>query len=472
MGDDLVTPSQATMQRPHAVLLSTQTVDLTLTDAVFLGLRGNRTIRSAYVSRVAQKFDLRVAEDLFTPKLLLTGQLTKARSQDGNGTDFSGSPTVTMQTEVGTQFSLSWTRQISNTDRTGQFRNDGVNFQVVQPLLRGAGRDVATAPVRLAKLTEQNNRLNLQAAVSQTITQIVLAYRELLRAQEQLHIANDALVRSQQLFNINKALIAAGRMAQFDIVQTEADAATQELNVEDAKNQLDASRLALLQLLGLDLTSRIQASDSLKAEPMEINLMEAQNVALGHQPEYLRQRIAAEQADINLVVARNNRLWDVSLVGGASQVRDRFSSDFGSFSDRRWEGYVGVQVQIPIGDLTSRQTEVHAKGDVDNEAILVKEAEQQLERDISDAVRDVGSRWRQYELSVRARDLSVRKLDIEREKLQAGRSSNFQVLSFEADLRNAESARLNALISYLDAQTQLDQRLGMALESWDIALND
>ena len=69
-------------------------------------------------------------------------------------------------------------------------------------------------------------------------------------------------------------------------------------------------------------------------------------------------------------------------------------------------------------------------------------------------------------------DLSRRKLDIEREKLQAGRSSNFQVLSFESDLRNAESARLNALIAYLNTQAHLDQTLGTTLESWDIDLND
>ncbi len=81
-------------------------------------------------------------------------------------------------------------------------------------------------------------------------------------------------------------------------------------------------------------------------------------------------------------------------------------------------------------------------------------------------------RWRQYEISQRALDLSHRKLDIEREKLQSGRSSNFQVLSFESDLRNAESARLNALIAYLDAQASLDQTLGTTLESWDIDLND
>jgi outer membrane protein TolC len=61
---------------------------------------------------------------------------------------------------------------------------------------------------------------------------------------------------------------------------------------------------------------------------------------------------------------------------------------------------------------------------------------------------------------------------VERHKLHVGRTSNFQVLSFEEDLRRSENAVLNALIAYLDAQTQLDERLGMTLDSWEIALND
>ncbi|KAF1004909.1 MAG: hypothetical protein GAK32_02723 [Pseudomonas fluorescens] len=51
-------------------------------------------------------------------------------------------------------------------------------------------------------------------------------------------------------------MISAGRMAEFEIVQTEADIATQQLGVEEAQNQLDTSRLSLLRLLALDLSSR------------------------------------------------------------------------------------------------------------------------------------------------------------------------------------------------------------------------
>jgi outer membrane protein TolC len=93
-----------------------------------------------------------------------------------------------------------------------------------------------------------------------------------------------------------------------------------------------------------------------------------------------------------------------------------------------------------------------------------------LEQRIRDAVRNVQTRWRQLELSKKARELTVLKLNAENEKLKVGRSSNFQILSFEGDLRNAENAQLNAQIAYLNALTDLDDKMGKILEAWQIPM--
>ena len=272
---DTLEPSRATMPGKLSASLNDQVVDLGLTDAVFLGLRDNRAIRSAFLQRVAQKFDLRVAEDQFTPKLMLSGRSLMGRNQDDRYRTSEVAPTTTMLSELGTRFSLSWTNRLNQADRTGRYQSNGLTFSIIQPLLRDAGPEVTTAPVRLARLGEQANRLSLKSTVSQTVTQIAVAYRELLRAQEQLRIARDALARSQQLMEVNKALIAAGRMAEFEIVQTEADAATQELGVEEAANNLDASRRGLLRLLAFDLNTPVRASDVLEAKRVDLNVVQA-----------------------------------------------------------------------------------------------------------------------------------------------------------------------------------------------------
>lgn len=466
-----LSPTQAS-HPDKSLSANEQTIALALNEAVLLGLRNNHAIRSAYFERIVQKFDLRVEKDRFTPKLVLSSRHLATRNQDDHYRQNEVAPSTTLLGEYGTQFSLSWRHHLTQANHAGRTHNDGATFSVIQPLLRGAGREVATAPIRLAELAEQVNRLNLKATVSSTVTQIITAYRELLRAQEQLRITREALARSRQLLDANKVMIASGRMAEFELVQTEADVATQELAVEEASNQLDASRLELLHLLALDLQTPVQAIERLDVTRTDFGLAEALAVAQNQQPTYLTQLIAIEQAAVNLTVARNERLWDLSLIGAATQARSRYPGERGYASDHTREGYAGLQVEIPIGDLSRRQAEVRARVNVETQDIRLSETRQLLERDVGDAVRNLGTRWRQYEIAQRARELSRRKLDIEREKLQAGRSSNFQVLSFEADLRTAESTRLNALIAYLNTQAQLDQTLGTTLESWDIDLND
>lgn len=89
-----------------------------------------------------------------------------------------------------------------------------------------------------------------------------------------------------------------------------------------------------------------------------------------------------------------------------------------------------------------------------------------------DSVQGVELSWRQFEATQRARALAARALDLTRQKLEAGRSSNFEVLSFQADLRAADTQALTATIAYLNALTSLDQQLGTTLDTWRIALND
>lgn len=473
--DIVIKPSAPSTTRSgydRGVSLKAQATDMTLGDAVYLGLRNNPAIRSAYLQRVAQKFDLRVAEDVFNPKLTLNSYYRSNRGSADNARNASVAPATSLLGEYGTRLSMAWTQQLNNADRAGRYRSDGLDLAIIQPLMRGAGWDATTAPLRLSRLSEQANRLNLKATVAQTISQIIATYRELLRAQEQLSIVQDALKRSGTLLEVNKALISAGRMAEFEIVQTEADIATQQLGVEEAQNQLDTSRLALLRLLALDLSTPIRATEALEASPLQIDKRQAFNLAQSQQPEYLAALLGSQQADLNLVIAKDSGRWQVDLVAGANQVRDAYDNDAGHSNNRTWDSYAGVQVQIPIGDISTRQAEVRARVNVEDQEIRITDARQELERSVNDVVRDLGTRWRQYQISQRAVELSRRKIEIEREKLSAGRSTNFQVLSFETDLRNAENAQLNALIAYLNAQTQLDLTLGMTLESWEIALND
>lgn len=127
-------------------LLSEQTIGMSLADALYLGLRNNREIRSAYLQREGQKFDLRVAEDAFKPKLLLKSEYTNIRSSEDQARQLALTPTATLLGQYGTRLNVGWTQQLNHSEQVGHLRSDGINLEIIQPLLRGSGPDVTTAP--------------------------------------------------------------------------------------------------------------------------------------------------------------------------------------------------------------------------------------------------------------------------------------------------------------------------------------
>lgn len=445
------------------------TAEFTLEDAVALAVRENRLVRSAYLERISQKFDLYVAEGKFAPKVTLTTSAQSARTNGVSGQTRDASANVSWALPTGGRIELS-----SSQGHRSVGTVSSSALTLTQPLLKNGGVEAGTASVRLAQVDEAINQLSLQSNLSQTVVQVIYAYRELLRAQGQRSIAEMALRRSKDLYDVNRALIGSGRMAEVEILQTEAEVANREVALEEAGNQVDAARLALLSLLALELKRPFSASTghdlSLRGTDLDLDLQSA----YASQPDYLIAKLRRDRAQISLDYARNQQLWDLSVVAGKTQSRggaaDVGSSIVTSGNTRVDSTYAGLQLSIPLGDRSTKQAEVHAAIELQKQQLAELQTRQVVEQRVRDAARNVQTRWRQLELSKKARDLSLLKLGAEKDKLQVGRSSNFQVLSFENDLRNAENARLNAETTYLNALTDLDERVGRTLSAWNIPI--
>lgn len=443
---------------------------LTLDEAVTLAVRENRLVKSAYLQRISQRFDLYVSEGKFVPKLVLT---TGTRDGKVNGNSSRSQDLATNASQAlptGASLSLS----TSNGHASGS-SSASTSLTLKQPLLKNGGLDANLASVRMARLDEQVNRLALKSTLSQTVVQVIHAYRELLRAQEQRAVAQAALRRSKDLYEVNQSLIDAGRMAKVDIFQTEAEVANREVALEEANNQIDAARLALLALLALAPLTPLTAVAPERVDWMSVDQALALNKALSSQPDYLIAGLQLEKARINLDYARNQQLWDLSLVAESTRTRGATAGldandATQAMSSRTNTSFAGLQLTIPLFDRSIEQVAVRARVDLETQDLKVLEARQAVEQHVRDAVRNAHTRWRQLELSEKARDLSLLKLNVEKDKLQVGRSSNFQVLSFENDLRNAENTRINAQIAYLNALTDLDESMGKTLDSWHIPI--
>ncbi len=459
-------------QNQQESLPDTPGIKLTLSDVVILALENNSSIKNAYLERIAQRQDLAVEEDKFIPDFTPTLSMSIAQLGSGATTTLTGDvgldTKISVRIPTGGELSFGWTGNAQTSNSNGlsvNTNNDDTwrqNLQVSfnQPLLRGAGIDVNRASIETARLTEQINVLALKSTLINTITDAILAYRNLLQAQERLKIERLSLNSAQEILEINQALIEAGRLAPVDIVQSQTAVANRQVSLVAAENNLEATRLALIQIIDITQDINIVPAEIPKATPTPLDLNKLQQLAFDNQPDYLQAQLNLKRAKLDLLQAENNRRWDLSL-----------NINYGNVGDNTTDARAGLNFTRTFGDLTLEQRFQRSRVNLLQTENTLEDRRQSLEIQVTDRIRDVNLSLRQVQLAQQARELSERQLEIEREKQRLGRGSGvFEIVSLQNSLVEARNAELNATIEYLNALTLLDQTVGTTLDTWQVTI--
>ena len=425
-------------------------LELTLQETLDLALQNNRPLLNRRLDREVERFSLEVTEDRWTPQATIRPFARKDRQDHQTGV----SSQLSLRVPTGGQFSLSWDERMSG--QFGSSRSQALSFN--QPLLRGAWIDIETAPVRQARLGEKVSILSFRQALESLIISVIGAYRALIGSGRQVEIAETALLRAREQLQATRALIRAGRVATREAVRAEVTVANRELSLTQAQNRLDATNFRLLDILELDSTVRIQPLEKLRAEPIHPVFEAVFEEALRKRPDYLQAGIAIDAAHINLAVAKNNLLPDLSLGVNLSD------SDSG-----RGDVQVQLNLAVPFNERSRDVNHMRARNNLLKAERNQVELRTAIEVAVRQAVNDVAVGLRLTELARGARELAEQNLTIEREKFNNGLSSSFEVSASEDELVSAEQAEVNSIIAYLDVLIRLDQTAGRTLESWGIA---
>lgn len=445
---------------------------ISLSDCIAIALRENRIIKNAYLDRVVQKYYLRVAEDKFTPKLLLTPevQATGNTADKSKTATATAAGTITELLPTGAAINLGANHVTTSIETATPGHSYGWNVTLTQPLLKGGGLDVNLASVRTARMSEQTNILSLKSTLISTLTSVVTTYRSYVQAIKSLEITRQSLERSKELLATNHELIAAGRMAAIEIVQSEADVAGKEFSLLSGENAVDAARLALTKAMDIDKHTIIRPLPETDIPALPYSYDQAVKLAFENRPDYLSSLLGYESAKINLATAKNSTLWDLSLTGGYGQNYTQPAPGAKDTYLGTWNA--GLKLTIPIGDLSIQQQFISADiglKKLENDMAVQR---RNIEIEVQDAIRGAEMSYRQIRLATLSRTLSEKKVEIETEKLKVGRSTNFQLVSYQNDLVNAQNSELGAINDYLNALTSLYQTLGLTLDHWRVSLEE
>lgn len=428
-------------------------LELDLEQAVRLALTSSRDAIKARLGREEQELELEAAEQRYDPMLSL-GAGVNARNREETSADVSLGPSLRVRT--GGTFRLSWHKPVAGE----QDRDASAVLGFSQPLLKGFGTDVDTAPLIKARLAERINVGVFRDRVAGIVDAVIDAYRGALSARRRVAITSDALERAHRQLEVNRALIDAGRMAPQDAVQTEAEVANREYALIDAENALETANAALVNVLDLADGTRVEPREEPDVAPRLPGLEESLETAFARRTDWLKAETGVELARIELGVARNNLLPDLSLDVTVSQAGGREKTN--------WSG--SLSLTVPLLDKEPERALARARNDVRRAEMMRAETRQVIGIEVRRAVQDVSVALRRIQLARQARELAERKVDIERLKLREGLSSAFQLGRFEDDLVAAQNRELDAVVGYSNALTGLDRTLGTTLDRWGIGI--
>jgi outer membrane protein TolC len=273
-------------------------------------------------------------------------------------------------------------------------------------------------------------------------------------------IEQQSLELAQQILEVNRALIDAGRLAPVDIVQSETAVANRQVSLLDARNNLEATKLTLLDLLDLDQNIDIESGETLTAQPITLDSNNLRQLAFENRPDYLSAQLNQKTAQLALLLAEDDNRWDLNLITS-------FNNTLDSSSDLR----AGLVLSREFGDLTQEQRFVRSRINLLQAQNTLQDLNDSIKIQVTDGIRDVNLRYSQVELARKATVLSEQQLDIEREKQRLGRGGGiFELVRLQNELADARNAELNATIAYLNALTKLDQTLGTTLDTWQVTV--
>lgn len=460
------------------------TVQLSLDDAILLAVRENPNVQSSQLNYILQKFNLWVQEWQFHPHYAFSASVVSGRTGTPQqpilrSRNYSVSPSVTLNTPIGTQIMLNSTNPFTSnsTNPVTFFYNPGLSAQIIQPLMRGFGKAVVEAALYNAKDSEVISRLNIEGTLRNTVTSVINAYLDVISAEKTININKDALKRAEKSVEQTKLFIKAGHIAGNELITVEANVASAETQLENARNSLTQARYSLLAAIGVDPNTKVSFSnlniDRLLKKYYLTSLDNVKRLSLENDIQYQTDKITLHGSTSRfLLIAEDNTRWQLNLTANAvtgSGSGDGQNAGVNSlFNGANQSQSIGLTLQIPIDDHLAKQAVVSAKIALKEAEIALKQEKWSKETSAINGWNSVLSAERALHFAENAERLQNKTYNISYQKYLHGLIDSLELQQAQIQLIQSSQALLSARIGYLKALVNLDLLIGNTLKTWNV----
>lgn len=367
----------------------------------------------------------------------------------------------------------------SSTPPPTPFDSSGgsIGVSLTQPLLKNFWIDNPRLTIRVAKNRLKYSEQGLRQQVITSVTAVENAYYELIYAQDNVKVQQEALKLAQTQLDQDNQRVQIGTLAILSVQQDKAQVATSRANLIAAQSTLNTDQNTLKNLL-TDEYSRwhdmdIQPTATLEAPLQLFDLQDSWSKGMTERPDLLQAQLNVKQQGIQLQFYRNQLFPELDLIGtyGFNGAGREFSDTFNQFHEGNAPFYsYGAQMTIPLSNIGPRNQYKSTRATLQQIMLQLKQFEQKVMVDIDNAVKQAQSNYQSVEATKQARIYAEAALDAEEKTYAVGKATTFEVLQYQNNLTAARSQEIRALANYNEALANLAQQEGSTLDRFGIRI--
>jgi outer membrane protein len=359
--------------------------------------------------------------------------------------------------------------------------------------------------VNQAKLDYKAIQYDLDLMMDDISIAVAGYYLDILYNQELLVVAREQKDITQQQVNRMQKMVDAGTLARGDLLNLEAQLATEELQIVEAENRLTISYLSLQQLIdhpySPDFRIETPVLKPIEAPQIVLTAQNVYDVALAQRPEIKSAEIKVESAQKGISIARGylsptlafNGTWATGYSGAAQQDNGQYNTltePIGYLQSNPSEivltdyttpaGYTTIpfedqlndnqnkslqlSLQVPIYNGWQVRTAIsQAKIKKEEADLSLQQARLDLDKKIQQAYADAIAALKNYNASEKKVNAQKEAFKYSEQKLSVGLVTSVDYNETKKNLTTAESDLLQAKYRFIYTTTVLDFYMGKPL---------
>ncbi|MBX3418868.1 MAG: TolC family protein [Pirellulaceae bacterium] len=425
---------------------------------------------------------------------------------------------LSKQTAVGTRFAIR-----NNTDYINNHIDPGIlpltpfrfnsvyntvnQFEVRQPLLRGAGASVnrIAGPnafpgqyngVMIARIRGDITIADFEAAVINLVRDVERNYWELLFSYRDLHAKIAARNAARETWENRQIRFEQGLGRPDEEAQARQQFYSFEAQVQNSlvgfaggiglpQAGVLGSERNLRRLLGLPVNDGklLRPSTEPTVAPVVFDWNYAQQQTLERRVELRRQKWIVKQRELELLAARQLNIWRLDAVGQygfrgfgdnlfGSRSRPEGSAVADMFTGELDDWAVGFELQGPLGMRQGHLAIRNAELQLVREKAVLREQQRQILHDLGGAYVEIDRALANIRASYNSLVAANEELEPKRLRVEEGKDQVFFLLDAQLRSANSESGFYRSVIDYNQAMLNFMFTEGSLLARYNIYLDE